>query len=79
MNVLKVNNGYVVILPDLGKIRALPSLSEKRITKTVRDKLRKWYGPENVEVTCDAAFHEGRWRGRCKIWGEQFDYTVSSN
>ncbi len=79
MNNLKVSNGYGVALPNLGKIRGLLSLSEKRITKTVRDQLRNWYGPENVEVSCDASFHEGRWRGRCKIWGEQLEYTVSSN
>ena len=79
MNTLKVSNGYGVILPNLGKTRDLPSLSERRITKTVRDELRKWYGPENVEVSCDATFHEGRWRGRCKIWAERFDYTVSAN
>jgi hypothetical protein len=79
MNTLKVSNGYGVILPNLGKIRDLPSLSEKRITKAVRDELRKWYGPETVEVSCDATFHEGRWRGRCKIWGERFNYTVCTN
>ena len=79
MSTLKVSNGYRVILPKLGKIRDLGSLSEKRITKTVRDELRRWYGPENVEVSCDATFHAGRWRGRCKIWAERFNYTVSAN
>ena len=79
MNSLKVSNGYVMILPNLGKTRDLLSLSEKSITQAVRDELRKWYGPENVEVSCDATFHEGRWRGHCKIWGETCDYTVSAN
>ena len=78
MNSLTVTNGYVGDLPGLGRIRKLESLSEKRITKAVRAKLRLEYGDENVCVACKAILCEKGWRGRCTIDAEEFGYIVSS-
>ena len=61
----------------LGKIKAFPQLSEKRITKAVREELRRKYGESRVEVSCTALFHEGCWRGRCEIDGSKYEYRVA--
>ena len=66
-------------MPGLGKMRPLLSLSEKRVTKAVRDELRKRYGFDETEVACDAACFSNEWRGKCRIGGEPLTYTVSSS
>jgi hypothetical protein len=64
---------------QLGKIRPLLSLSEKRVTKAVREELRKRYGFDETEVACDATYSSNEWRGKCRIAGEPMTYTVSSS
>jgi hypothetical protein len=76
--VLKVQNGYSVVISGLGKIRAFSQLSEKRITKAVREALRGKYGESSVEVSCTALFHGGSWRGRCEIDGREHEYYVAA-
>jgi|GEM_PF-1978954 len=76
MAVLEVENGYRATIPGLGKIRSFRRLSEKRITKTVREALRMQYGDANIEVCCAACFEDDHWEGSCKILGTQHPYSV---
>ena len=41
---LEIDNGFSQDIPGLGKIRPFSDLSSKRISKCVRDVLRKEYG-----------------------------------
>lgn len=78
MGTLLVANGYRVDLPGLGKIGALLSLSEKRVSKAVRKELRDRYGFDAVEVACNPIRYSDEWRGTCKISGELFAYKIFS-
>jgi hypothetical protein len=78
MPVLQVENGYRADIPGLGKIRVFAQLSEKRITRAVREELRRKYGEPKVEVSCTALFHKGHWRGRCEIDGRRYEYRVAA-
>ena len=75
MPVLTVANGFSGQLPGLGKITPLGALSEKRITKAVRQSLRDQYGFPAVEVSCDADMPDGVWHGTCRIDGAHFRYA----
>ncbi len=75
MPVLTVTNGFSGQLPGLGKITPFRALSEKRVTKAVRQRLRDEYGP-GVEVSCQADVRDGVWQGTCWINGVQFRYRV---
>jgi len=79
MSTLIVSNGYKARRPGLGTIHPLLSLTEKRVTKAVREELRNRYGLQGVEVTCEANRSSNEWRGTCKIAGERFDYRVLPN
>ena len=79
LSVLPVQNGYRAVIPGLGKIRVLEQLSEKRITKAVREELRSKYGEPKVEVSCTALFHDGHWRGCCEIDGRLYEYSVAAS
>ena len=76
MTFLIVQNGYSSELASLGKIKFFSELSEKRITKAVRESLRLKYGYLNVEVSCSACFVNGIWRGKCKVNGEELNYKI---
>jgi hypothetical protein len=75
-NVLDVANGYRVALPDLGRNQRFADLSEKQITRAVRDALRHKYGMARVWVSCEATFERDAWRGNCGIDGGHYDYRV---
>ncbi len=77
MTTLTVSNGYQASLPGVGKIRGLRNLTEKRVTKAVREELRRWYGFDDIEVTCEAALTAHGWEGRCKIHGEPLRFKLS--
>ncbi len=76
MAVISVSNGYQSSLIGLGVVTQLLELSEKRITTVARKTLRKHYGPENVEVSCQAQLVRDRWRGQCTVHGESLVYEV---
>ncbi len=76
MAVMSVSNGYQSSLIGLATVRRLLELSEKRITTVARKTLRKHYGPENVEVSCEAEFVRNRWRGECTVHGESLVYEI---
>ncbi len=76
MAAISVSNGYQSSLIGLGTARHLLELSEKRITTVARKTLRKHYGPENVEVSCEAEFVRNRWRGKCTVHGESLVYEI---
>ncbi len=76
MSTLTVGNGYRATLQGLGRNRAIQELSQKRITKAVREELRQRYGLLNVEVTCTARLAQDGWHGSCKIYRESFDYKI---
>lgn len=76
MITLLVSNGYQTLLPQLGKIRGVLNLSQKRVTKAVREELRRQYGLPYVSVSCQAALAVDVWRGSCRIHGEDFGYSI---
>lgn len=76
MGMLIVANGYRTPLAGLGRNRSIRKLSQKRITKAVRQQLRERYGPPNVEVSCKAKLASDGWRGSCKIYQADFDYEI---
>jgi hypothetical protein len=76
MPALRVSNGYVQVLPGLGKNRNFGSLSEKRITGCVREALRSRYGQNQVHTSCSATFSGSEWKGRRFINGYAFEYSV---
>lgn len=78
MSTLSVDNGCQIPLPGLGKNRALRNLSKKRVSKAVREALRKQYGPPNVEVGCTPVRASDSWHGSCKIHQEKFSYKVTA-
>ena len=75
---LKVSNGYEQSLAGLGKIRQFERLSEKRITKCVREALRRQHRINGVKVSCSAHFLNSRWHGVCWIGGQEFNYIISA-
>lgn len=77
MPLLTINNGFTCQLPTLGRIVPFGSLSEKRITKAVRERLRQRYGESNVEVSCTAKFDGTGWNGACVIDGQPFRYRIT--
>jgi hypothetical protein len=78
MSTLTVSNGYRVPLLRLGRNRAIQNLSQKRITKAVREELRQRYGLSNVEVCCSARLTSDGWRGSCKIHQEDLSYKITA-
>jgi hypothetical protein len=62
----------------LGKNIAFGGLTEKRVSKAVRQVLREKYGCDLVEVSCSAEFVGGLWKGSCLIDGHRFDYRISA-
>lgn len=76
MPTLTVGNGFTTTMPGLGRNRNFPNLSEKRITRAVRDAPRQQYGDCGVEVSCSAAFERDQWVGACEIAGHPQSYTV---
>jgi hypothetical protein len=74
---LVVENEYEADLPGLGVRMLFIELSEKRVTRAVRDHLRGEYGHDNVHVSCSACLKDGRrWTGSCEINGSQLAYRI---
>lgn len=78
MSTLTISNGYRVPPLGLGRNRAIQNLSQKRITKAVREELRRHYGLSNVEVCCAAKLTSDGWGGSCKIYHEEFTYKIAA-
>lgn len=78
MSILTISNGYRVPLLRLGRNRPIQNLSQKRVTKAVREELRRHYGLSNVEVCCAAKLTPDGWRGSCKIYEEEFTYGIAA-
>jgi hypothetical protein len=76
MSILILTNGYKASLTGLGKIRGLRGLSEKRISKAVREELRKQFGMQNVRVSCAAKLFADGWHGCCEIGREALQFTI---
>ena len=79
MAFLVVQNGFKVELLGLGKNKLISDLSEKRITKAVREKLRNEYGLLNVIVSCEADFFDKTWHGRCTINDVEYKYEIKQH
>jgi hypothetical protein len=76
MPVLTVANGHTANLYRLGQNVPFSQLSEKRITKRVREELRGAYGVQNVHVSCSASYINNTWQGECIIHGIRYKYTI---
>ena len=76
MPTLSVGNGFTTPLDGLGRNQNFPNLSEKRVTKAVREALRNQYGDDRVAVSCDATFERGEWVGACEIDSAAHAYRV---
>lgn len=69
-----------VEIPGLGRYKPLRELSEKRITKAVRQVLRKEFGFANVTVSCDATSNDSdTWLGECTVEGINFQYRIQGD
>ena len=75
---LSLANGYKQTLPGLGRYQAFDTLSEKRITKCVREALRKRFGFSAVTVSCSAEFDGREWRRACTSAGNPLGYRISA-
>jgi len=75
--ILSVHNGYRAEMHGLGRNKSLRNLSEKRITKAVREKLRSRYGHNNVTVSCSANFRKNKWIGNCSINKKSYQYEIT--
>ncbi len=73
---LSVDNGFTASLDGLGRNQNFPNLSEKRVTKAVREALRAHYGDGRIEVACDAMFERGEWVGACQIDSVEHAYRI---
>ncbi|MFW6124317.1 MAG: hypothetical protein ACOC5G_03765 [Acidobacteriota bacterium] len=73
MKKLIIGNLHQTEIPGLGKYTSFEDLSQKRITKAVRQNLRKEFGNESVTVSCTASFVNGLWRGTCIINGQEYN------
>jgi hypothetical protein len=72
------SNGYSKPLPGLGKNKPFPDLSQKCVSRCVREEaLRRRYGEHNVEVTCLPKYDGTYWRGECEINGEPERFWIS--
>jgi len=71
MPLLNINNlqhnNFPYQIHGLGTSKPLSQLSRKRVTSAVRTALRNIFGPNNVTVSCNAIFSNGRWCGCCVI------------
>jgi len=76
MKKLIIENLYQTEITGLGKYKSFEELSQKRITKSVRQKLRNKYGKENITVSCAASFENGLWKGTCIINGNEYKYKI---
>lgn len=65
-------------ISGLGSHRPFRELSQKRITKAVREALREQYGSDKVEVSCSATCNGGIWAGKCRVNGTSYSYQVMS-
>ena len=77
MPILIVPNICQQTISGLGSRIPFSQLSEKRITKAVRECLRASFGHSNVKVSCSASFEGSSWRGECSINESHYSYTVS--
>jgi hypothetical protein len=67
-------NGSALDMPGLGARGNYPNLSEKRITKAVRDRLRQEHEPHTkVIVSCEAKQTGNTWEGQC--WLDSVEHT----
>jgi hypothetical protein len=73
---LTMDRSRSVSLPGLGKNTDFSELSQKRVTKAVRQALRDRFGLRNVEVSCSATFNGTEWVGTCEIDGERHVYRI---
>ena len=75
---LKVDNGPEVVLSGLAKNKKFRDLSQKRITKCVREALRAFFKNRMIEVSCSAQFDgiKEEWLGRCEIDATPHCYRI---
>jgi hypothetical protein len=77
---LRLSDGRTYGLRGLGKNKSLSTLSEKRITKAARKRLRAEFGDDKVEVSCFAVIiDDDRWQGRCTVYGRDLTFTIKSS
>jgi hypothetical protein len=76
MAALHLSNGTTIQLPGLGKTKPVSKLSEKRITRAVRDALRKQLPNVAVRVSCSASYSGNTWAGQWWRVGVPSRYTV---
>ena len=62
------------LIPGLGRHQEFALLSEKRVTKAVRAKLREHF--RSVEVSCSAVLVRAEWKGNCRLEDVQWPYRV---
>jgi len=79
MALLIIQNGFRTKLPGLGRNKDISDLSDKRITKAVRKKMRIEYGLSNVIVSCKADFFNNTWHGRCTINDVEYKYEIKKH
>ena len=71
-------NGSALDMPGLGARGSYPNLSEKRITKAVRNRLRQEHEPDTkVVVSCEAKQMGNTWEGQCWLDGAEHTWKLN--
>lgn len=73
---LRVITSRKIDISGFGVLVPLQNMSQKQITKAVRDALCKKYGAGNVKVSRTAMLEHQIWSGTCWINGEKSIYKL---
>lgn len=79
MVTLIVPNLVHVKIQGLGRRVLFSHISEKRVTRSVRDALRIKFGEGAVVVSCSAIYRDQVWVGSCSIHNVEHQYTLKSD
>jgi len=63
-------------LKGLASRKKIDSLSQKRVTRKVREVLRRQFGEDNVQVSCGATYQNNRWIGKCVINNKTYQWEI---
>jgi hypothetical protein len=77
MPILSVSNGYTSNIYGFGQRIPFLELSERWVTKKVKDQLRRAYGVKNIKVSSLASYINTTWQGECVINGIRYKYTIT--
>jgi hypothetical protein len=78
MGTLVVDSGYRTSMEGLGRNRGILRLSQKRVSKAVREALRRQFGEPNISVSCTPELVSDGWHGECEIYKRKCRYKITA-